>query len=48
MPIYGIGSDIVDINRIKKALKKKNFKKKIFSSSEIKNIEIKVNHIHGV
>ena len=47
MPIYGIGSDIVDINRIKNALRKKDFKKKIFSSSEIKNIEIKVNHISG-
>ena len=43
MSIYGIGSDIVEINRIKKALRNKNFKKKIFSSGEIKTIENKPN-----
>jgi holo-[acyl-carrier protein] synthase len=43
MSIYGIGSDIVDINRIKKALKNKNFKKRIFSSQEIKFINSKFN-----
>jgi|TARA_B100001093_G_scaffold519890_1_gene611209 holo-[acyl-carrier protein] synthase len=41
MSIYGIGSDLVDISRVKKALKIKNFKKKIYSINEIKNIENK-------
>lgn len=45
MLIHGIGSDIVDVIRIKKALKKKNFKKRIFSSSEIKYIENNTNKI---
>jgi holo-[acyl-carrier protein] synthase len=45
MQIYGTGSDIVDISRIKKALKKKNFKKKIFSINEIKAVENKFNQI---
>jgi len=37
MKIYGIGTDIVNINRVKKSLKKKNnaFKKKIFSKNEV-------------
>ena len=43
MTIYGIGIDIVDISRIKTFFKKnKNFKKKIFSSNEIKTIENKL------
>ncbi|MDC6482393.1 holo-ACP synthase [Pelagibacteraceae bacterium] len=45
MSIYGIGSDLVDISRVKKALKIKNFKKKIYSINEIKNIENKFNKI---
>ena len=45
MSIYGIGSDIINISRIKKALKNKGFKKKIFSKNEIKNIEIKPSKI---
>ena len=45
MSVYGIGSDIVDIERIKKSLKKKNFIKKIFSNSEINTIEKKSNKI---
>ena len=45
MLIHGKGSDIVDVIRIKKALKKKNFKKRIFSSSEIKYIENNTNKI---
>ena len=47
MSIYGIGTDIIDILRIKKALKNKNFKKKIFSNSEIKYMELKANKIAG-
>lgn len=45
MPIYGIGSDIIDISRIQKSLKNDTFKKKLFSSKEIKIIETKSNRI---
>ena len=42
MSIYGIGTDIVDISRIKIVFNKnKNFKKRIFSINEIKIIENK-------
>ena len=34
--IYGIGTDIVDISRIKKSIKKKNFFSRVYSSHEIK------------
>jgi holo-[acyl-carrier protein] synthase len=38
--IFGIGTDIIEINRIKKLLNKNNqFKKKIFSTKEIKSCE---------
>ena len=45
MNIFGIGTDIINIKRIKKALKKNNqkFKKKIFTTSEIKMCEKRVN-----
>ena len=43
MSLYGIGSDIIDLERVKKSLKNKNFKKKIFSINEIKIIEKKSN-----
>lgn len=36
MSIFGTGCDIVEIERIKKALKNKNFQKKIYSKNEIK------------
>ena len=45
MSVYGIGCDIVDVSRIKKALINKNFRKKIFSKSEIKTIECKANKV---
>ena len=35
MSIYGIGTDIVSIKRIKSSLKKKNFIKRIFDEKEI-------------
>jgi holo-[acyl-carrier protein] synthase len=35
MKIYGIGTDIVDIDRIKKSLKNKYFLKKLFGKQEI-------------
>ena len=44
--IYGIGTDIVNISRIKAMFKKnKNFKNRIFSSKEIKHCEAKSNKI---
>ncbi len=43
MKIYGIGVDIVNIDRIKKVLKKASFKKRIFSKEEIKNCQVKKN-----
>ena len=39
MKIYGIGTDIIDVNRIKKSFKKKNFINRIFSKEEIKKCE---------
>ena len=46
--IFGIGTDIVDISRIKLIIKKnKNFKKKIFSLKEIKYCDSKFNKISG-
>ena len=35
MKIFGIGTDIVSINRIKSSLKKKNFIKRIFNEQEV-------------
>tara|TARA_B100000941_G_scaffold280360_1_gene246723 strand:- start:409 stop:792 length:384 start_codon:yes stop_codon:yes gene_type:complete len=35
MKIYGVGTDIVKINRIKKSIKSKIFLKRIFSQNEI-------------
>ena len=45
MKIFGIGTDIVNINRMKKSMKlnKNNFKKKIFSKNEINYCEKKKN-----
>ena len=47
MNIYGIGTDIVNINRIKNSIKKYNdtFKNKIFTQSEISNCEKRKNKI---
>ena len=47
MLIFGIGSDLVDVSRIKKIFKNKNFKKKIFSKKEIKLINARSNRITG-
>ena len=35
MKLYGIGTDIVSVDRIKKSLKKKNFLKKLFNKEEV-------------
>ena len=45
MSVVGIGTDIVNIQRITKAIKKNNktFKKKIFTSREINYCEMKKN-----
>ena len=45
MKIFGIGTDIVNINRVKKSLKRggSNFKNKIFSKNEILYCEKKIN-----
>ena len=47
MNIYGIGTDIVNVNRIKSAFKKnrKIFKKKIYTNFEIKTCEKRKNNI---
>ena len=47
MNIYGIGTDIVNINRIKLAIKKNGnfFKKKIYTNFEIKNCEKRKNNV---
>ena len=47
MNIYGIGTDIVNVNRIKKAIKKndKVFKKKIYTNFEIKTCQKRTNKI---
>ena len=41
--IYGIGTDIVDISRIKKSIKNKNFFSRVYSSHEIKKKPSKLN-----
>jgi len=44
--IFGIGTDIVDVSRVKKLFdKSKNFKNRIFSAKEIKHCESKKNKI---
>ena len=39
MNIFGIGTDIVSIDRIKKSLKNKNFLKRVFNEKEILKCE---------
>ena len=46
MNIFGIGTDIVNIDRIKKSLKNKNFIKRVFNEKEIlkcKNVSSSIN-----
>ena len=47
MNIHGIGTDIVNVNRIKLAIKKNRnfFKKKIYTNFEIKNFEKRKNKV---
>ena len=46
MKIYGIGTDIANISRIKKSLKNGNFIKKIFDKNEIKKCQSQKNKIN--
>ena len=44
MEIYGIGTDIIEISRIEKAINRtKTFKEKVYSEKEIEHIEKKKN-----
>ena len=43
MKIYGIGTDIANINRIKKSIKNKNFVNKLFSKNEIQRCSNQIN-----
>ena len=43
MKIYGIGTDIANIQRIKKSIKNKKFINRIFNISEVKRCEKQVN-----
>ena len=43
MKIYGVGTDIANINRIKKSLKNKNFINRLFNANEIKRCNTQIN-----
>ena len=43
MKIYGIGTDVVNINRIKKSLKNKNFIDRLFNKNEVKKCNNQIN-----
>ena len=43
MKIYGIGTDIANINRIKKSLKNKDFIDRLFSKNEVKKCSTQIN-----
>tara|TARA_X000001036_G_scaffold253031_1_gene235512 strand:- start:8071 stop:8454 length:384 start_codon:yes stop_codon:yes gene_type:complete len=43
MKIYGIGTDIANINRIKRSLKNKNFVNRIFNKNESKKCNNQMN-----
>ena len=43
MKIYGIGTDIANINRIKKSLKNKDFIKRLFDKNEVKKCSSQIN-----
>ena len=45
--IYGVGTDIVDITRIKKSINNKKFINKIFSDKEIKNSKNKLDSYYA-
>ncbi len=43
MKIYGIGTDVVNINRIKKSLKNRNFIARLFNKVEVKKCNNQLN-----
>ena len=43
MKIYGIGTDVVNINRITNSLKNKNFISRLFNKNEIKKCNAQIN-----
>ena len=43
MNIYGIGTDIANINRIKKSIRNKDFIKRLFAKNEIKKCNNQIN-----
>ena len=43
MKIYGIGTDVVNINRIKRSIKNKNFISRLFNKNEIKKCNGQIN-----
>jgi len=42
MNIFGVGTDIVSVERIKKSLKNKNFLRRVFSTKEILKCKKKI------
>lgn len=45
--IYGIGNDIIEIERIEKAISKENFIEKLCTRKEIENLEKKGNRVES-
>ena len=43
--ILGIGNDIIEIERIEKAISKEGFKNKVYTQKELKNIEKRGNRV---
>ena len=43
MKIYGVGTDIANINRIKKSLKNKDFINRLYNKIEIKKCSSQIN-----
>ena len=43
--IVGIGNDIIEIERIEKAISKEGFKNKVYTQKELKNIEKRGNRV---
>ena len=46
MSIFGIGVDLVDVNRMKKLIKKKEFLNKVFAKEELNYCKKKINKFY--
>ncbi len=46
MKIFGIGTDIVEVNRIKKSIKKKSFLTRLYNKEEISKCKKTINTYH--